>query len=241
MVNILLTCIKDEKFKSIEKNRFEYSYIDAKNILVSFRSVNKINNEEVRDEMYIFNENNDTLFSYYDTFMPGAKKVSFFYYPSIQHSYFKIFVKLPFNDTIYSADSKNGFSPIAVLYCGTEKIPRHIAEDFSLNKQNREKYITDISSLVSDRYIFLSFYRKNAKYSIVFDREKNIVLGADKLLFENFIPKFRQIGINDDIEKTDINFFPQYINDKTVYDLTYYNFKSQTVNDNPTVIIGHMR
>ncbi len=233
--------IKDEAFKNQHKNRFEYCYIDSKNILTSFRCVNEKKNNEVRDELYILNEKNDTLFAYFDNFMIGAKKLSFFYYPSIQQSFPMSFVTLPFNDTIYSVDSKTGFSPIAALYCGKNKIPRHIAEDFSLNKKNRDKYITGVSSLVSNKFIFLSFNKKAAKYVAVFDREKNKIIAADKLLFEDFFSEFRQIGIVDNVKRKGVMFFPEYINNNTAYGLIYDNIEGNTVNNNPAVIAGYLK
>jgi hypothetical protein len=148
---------------------------------------------------------------------------------------------LPFNDTIFSVDSKKGFLPVAVHYFGQEKMPRHIAEDFTLSKKNRSNYITGLFSLVSNKYIFLSFNKKNAKLLAVFNRETNSISGHDNLLFEDFLPGMRQIGILDDIGKKDVKFFPEYISGNIAYDLIYNSVEGITANENPVLVMGHMK
>jgi hypothetical protein len=232
--------IRDEKYEA-SKNQFDYGFIDAENVLTTSRGVNENDNKLVRDEIHIVNYNVDTLFTMYDDFMPGAKKIAFFHYPSIQWSSPHVYMTLPFNDTIFSVDSKKGFLPVAVHYFGQEKMPRHIAEDFTLSKKNRSNYITGLFSLVSNKYIFLSFNKKNAKLLAVFNRETNSISGHDNLLFEDFLPGMRQIGILDDIGKKDVKFFPEYISGNIAYDLIYNSVEGITANENPVLVMGYMK
>ena len=220
------------------KECMEYWYLDNQSVIASFRKESK---DKVRDELYILNTDGDTLYSYFDAFMDGAQKISFFYYPSIQQTSANTIIKLPFNDTIFSAHVKNGFTPIAVQHFGNEKITRQIAEDFNLNKKFRNDYINEVFSLVSDRYIFLSYNKKNAKYCVVFDRVKNKVTGMDKLLYEDYVSRQAQLGIIVTTEKSGFKFFPKYVSGNTAYDLIYYPIDGKSAEDNPIILEGFMR
>ena len=224
----------------LHKNTFEFCYIDNRHILESIRHIS--NEKKVRDELYIINQKGDVLFSYFDKYMNGAKKIAFYHFPSRQFSSSEMFVTLPFNDTIFSVSAENGFNPIMVQNLGNKRMPRNIAEDFVLNKRNREKYITGGFSLITSKYVFSKFYLKNAKYVFVFDLGDKKVIGYEKLSRDDLPERIEEFGIKDDInDGSNAAFFPTYTNKNMIYDLSYSKFENKKMSDNPTVVVGYLK
>jgi len=233
------TFVRNSKFLKVKDKPFEYSYLDSNYILVSYRQENK-NGDGVYDELQVINKSGDILFFYKDKPSKGAAKISFFCYPYVQFDSNNFFVSLPFNDTIFSIDIKNKkFSPFAIEYRGSRQMPREMAEDFKLSKQNRNAHYTQLWSVIASRYIFSRFYFENSVCFTVFDTMKSRFIGYNEVDFEDLAISMVNWGIKDDINNKKVGVFPEYVSENKVYDLIYPDkLNDKNFNNNPVLFVG---